>query len=217
MAFNIMGNFNNTNEQDLISDLVEEAIDQRGAPVHYILRDQLNPDYLLGESTMSTFKEFYELPMFIESIEHFNGNGDVFDAFGMQYIDSAIFQVGQRKFETVVSPFTDRVRPNEGDLVYLAFSDSLWEITKVKRDLKYYQVGRNHSYRLICKLFSFSHEEIESTSTTSDFNDLGTSSDLDDAGIKKLLGINSDFIDETEVLKQEVRPIQTVPGDTFGF
>lgn len=216
MSFNIMGNFNNRNEQDLIGDLVEEAIEQRGAPVHYILRDQLNPDYLLGESTMSAFKEFYELPMFIESIEHFNGNGDVFDAFGMQYIDSAIFQVAERRFKTTVADTANIVRPRESDLVYLQFSDSLWEITKVKRDIKYYQVGRNHSYRLICKLFAFSHEEIE-TSTTSDFNALGTSTDLDDDSMKKLLGISNELLDETDILKQEVQPIQTVPGDTFGF
>ena len=40
---------------------------------------------------------------------------------------------------------------------------------------------------------------------------------LDDGELKKVLGINSGFSDFTDVLKQEVKPIQVVPNDTFGF
>lgn len=212
MAFNIMGNYKNQNEQDLIADLVEEAIEQRGAPVHYILREQLNPDLLLGESTMSAFKEFYELPMFVESVEHFNGNGDVFDAFGINQVDSSIFQVGVRKFRVILEN-SGLIRPREGDLIYLEFSDSLWEITKVKKDLKYYQAGKNYTYRLICKLFNFSHEEI-SQDAAPDF-ELGE--DLSDDNIRSVLGIANPFVDESKVLKQEIVKVETYPSDAFGF
>ena len=217
-AFNIMGNFRNTNEQDLIADLVEEAIEQRGSNVHYIIRDMINPDYLLGESSFSEFKEFYIIPMFIESVEHFNGNGDLYDSFGINSKDSAIFQVGARKFKLDIADKANVVRPREGDLIYLPFSDSLWEITRVKMDLKYFQVGKNNSYRLICSLFTYSHETIESNTET-DFNKLGTSTDLDDANIKRLLGISpSLLIDESDVMKIETDSIKNIEStDTFGF
>lgn len=218
MTFNIMGNYNNPNEQNLISDLVEEAIAQRGAPVHYILRDQLNPDYMLGESTMSAFNEFYEIPMFVESVEHFNGNGDVFDAFGMNSVDQSIFQVSERRFMTDISEPAGIDRPREGDLIYLKFSDSLWEITKVKRDLKYFQIGRNYTYRLVCHLFTFSHEQITTDGTESDFNKLSNEIDLDDAGLKRMLDLKDSLVDETDVLKQELEPAVVEPiNDTFGF
>lgn len=217
MAFNIMGNYKNENEQSLISDLIEESIEQRGALVHYILRDKINPDYLLGEASISSFKEFYEVPMFIESVEHFNGNGDIMDEIGLNYTDSSIFQVGIRKFKTTVCEPSNIVRPREGDLIYLPMADSLWEIGKVKSDIKYHQAGRNYTYRLICKLFSYSHEEIENN-TESDFNNLGTSVDLDDNHLRKLLGIRSDnLLDEASILSQESEQIVVPNDNTFGF
>lgn len=217
MVMNIMSGSRNPNEQDLVADLVEEAIEQRGVYVRYIVRDELNPDYLLGESSMSEFKEGYQLPMFVESVEHFNGNGDIFDAFGINKVDSSIFQVGARKFRMEVSSKANIDRPREGDLIYLSMSDSLWEITKVKLDLKYYQMGKNYTYRLICKLFAYSHENIDNPE--SDFNDLSTSQNLDDTGLKQLLGISPNtLLDETKDIEDAHMPNETLPdSDTFGF
>jgi len=217
MVMNITGSYRRPNEQDLVADLIEEAIEQRGVPVRYILRDMLNPDQLFGESTMSEFKEGYELPMFIESVEHFNGNGDLFDEFGLNKVDSSIFQVGARKFKTEVSSQSSIERPREGDLVYLSMSDSLWEITKVKMDLRYYQLGKNYSYRLVCKLYSYSHEEIENPE--SEFAPLSVDQDLDDEGLKRLLGINPDRkVDETTTINEvNSKSIPVRDDDTFGF
>lgn len=214
-AVNLMNNYTNANEHNLIADLIEESIEQRGVMVHYIIREQINPDYLLGEASISEFKEYYELPMFLESVEHFNGNGDIMDDFGMNYTDSSIFQVGIRKFKIEVVNKTEIVRPREGDLIYLPMSDSLWEIGKVKMDQKYHQAGRNYSYRLVCKLFSYSHEELE-TDTESDFNDLGA--EVNDDQLRKMLGINKNNpIDEGGGLKQEAEMMIVPPTDTFGF
>lgn len=214
-AVNLMNNYTNANEHNLIADLIEESIEQRGVMVHYIIREQINPDYLLGEASISEFKEYYELPMFLESVEHFNGNGDIMDDFGMNYTDSSIFQVGIRKFKIEVVNKTEIVRPREGDLIYLPMSDSLWEIGKVKMDQKYHQAGRNYSYRLVCKLFSYSHEELEND-TESDFNDLGT--EVNDDQLRRMLGINKNNpIDEGGGLKQEAEMMIVPTTDTFGF
>jgi hypothetical protein len=220
MAMNIMGQYKRPNEQDLVANLIEEAIEQRGVQVRYILRDLLNPDELFGESTMSDFKQGYELPMFVESVEHFNGNGDVFDEFGINKVDSSIFQVGVRKFRLEVTSnkeATEVERPREGDLIYLPFSDSLWEITKVKMDLKYYQMGRNYTYRLVCKLFEYSHEEINNPE--SDFSTYSTVTDLDDAGLKRLLEVGpGEEIDENGHIQEAFAPYDVQPStDTFGF
>lgn len=214
-AVNLMNNYTNANEHNLIADLIEESIEQRGVMVHYIIREQINPDYLLGEASISEFTEFFEVPMYLESVEHFNGNGDIMDDFGINYTDSSIFQVGIRKFKVDVVEKSNIVRPREGDLIYLPMSDSLWEVGKVKMDQKYHQAGRNYTYRLVCKLFSFSHEEIEKN-TESDFNDLGT--EADDDQLRRLLGINpNNPIDEGGGLKQEAEMIVVPNKDNFGF
>lgn len=217
MAVNLMNNFTNRNEHDLFADLIEESIEQRGTNVHYIIREQINPDYLLGEASISSFKKYFELPMFVESVEHFNGNGDVMDAIGMNFTDTAIFQVGVRKFKVEVCEKTDLVRPREGDLIYLPMSDSLWEIGKVKMDQKYFQAGRNYTYRVNCKLFNYSHEDIE-TDTESDFNSHGTIKELDDDNLKRLLDIPvGKKADEREIMKQEAEMITIPNNDAFGF
>jgi hypothetical protein len=218
MAMNLMGQYKRPNEQDLVADLIEEAIEQRGVQVRYILRDMLNPDELFGEAPMSKFDKGFELPMFVESVEHFNGNGDLFDEFGISKTDSSIFQVGARKFRLEVTSDTAEVeRPREGDLIYLPFSDSLWEINKVKMDIKYYQLGRNYTYRLVCKLFEYSHEEVNNPE--SDFAEYSTITELDDAGLKRLLEVGpGQEIDENGHIQQALEPYLTTPADdAFGF
>lgn len=215
MAFNIIGQYKRPNEQDLVANLIDEAIEQRGTQVRYILRDMLNPDQLFGESTLSEFKEGYALPMFIESVEHFNGNGDIFDEFGINKTDSSILQVSARRFSTeVTSNKADIVRPREGDLIYLPFSDSLWEITKVKKDLKYYQLGRNYSYRLVCKLFEYSHEELDIPE--SDFSEYTISQDIDNDGLRELLVNPAMKTDETTSIEQAAS-VNQIPADTDTF
>lgn len=217
MATNLMGNFRKTNESDLVADLVEEAIEQRGFEVHYIKRNMINPDQLLGESTISEFKDFYLMPMFLESMEHFNGSGDLYDQFGMSFTDAAIYQVGARRFRSTLND-PEVPRPREGDLIYVPFSDSLWEVHKVKMDLMYYQMGKNNSYRLICKLFEYSHEEIEGATET-DFNAIGTEIQVDDEGLQKLFGLNpTNKADETAVIQAEAKKSETFdPNDPFAF
>lgn len=200
MAINIMSDFRNKNEQNLVSDLIKEAIEQRGTDIHYILRTQLNTDYILGESSMSDFTDFFLMPMYLESMEHYDNSGMVWDGFGRNNMDAATFQVSTITFKNVMSQNTDLTRPREGDLIYLPFADSLWEITLVKTDQKYKQTGINHSWRLICKLFSYSHENIESNTET-DFNSLGTQATI---GILNSLGLAPDsLMDETELFKSE--------------
>lgn len=217
MAINLTSNYKQINEQDLVQDLIEESIEQRGFQVHYIVRDMINPDLLLGESTISDFTEFYLIPMFLESMEHFNGSGDLYDEFGMSYNDAAIFQVGSRRFRQEIND-PKFPRPKEGDLVYVPFSDSLWEITKVKNDLQYYQMGKNYTHRLICKLFEYSHENIENQTDT-DFNELSSVVDIDDEGLQRVLGLKSDDRrDDNTVLKDEKKKFETFnPDEPFQF
>ncbi len=217
MAVNLTSSYKQTNEQDLVQDLIEESIEQRGFDAHYIIRDTINPDFLLGESSISDFTEFYVMPMFLESMEHFNGSGDLYDQFGMSYNDASIFQVGVRKFrQSINDPKVPR--PREGDLVYVPFSDSLWEVTKVKNDMQYYQMGKNYTHRLICKLFEYSHETIENATET-DFNDLSSIMDIDDQGLQRILGLKDDDTrDDNVVLKDEKKTFETFdPSNPFSF
>lgn len=152
--------FNQKSEQGLVESLLVEAVQTRGVDVKYIPRDRYGDDYFLGEAPISEFKDSYTIEMYIESMENFNGDGDMFAKFGIMFTDKTELYVVSSRFSTELAP-AGFDTPREGDLVYIPFSNSLFEINKVKYDQEYYQTGVNFGYRLACNLFEYSHERVE--------------------------------------------------------
>ena len=184
---NLFNNGRMRNEQDLVESLIIESIQQRGVDFSYIKRDAIEVDYLLGEAPLSEFKDNYIIEMHIDQVSQYNGDGDMYGTFGLSKSDHMELLVSSRRFKEE----TDLDRPRENDLLYLSISDSLWEISKVKQDRKYYQLGKNYAYRVICNLFQYSHEEIDIVGRDEDLNDELTREDfISGVGIKNVLGIN---------------------------
>lgn len=153
-------NFNQKSEQALVESLLIEQVQARGFDAKYIPRDRLGDDYLMGEAPISEFKEFYTVEMYIESMENFNGDGDMFAKFGIMFTDKTELYVVASRFKTELAP-AGFDSPREGDLIYIPFSNSLFEINKAKYDQEYYQTGVNFGFRLMCNLFEYSHELVD--------------------------------------------------------
>ncbi len=163
MAVNqYFNHFNRQSEQNLVNDLIVEAIQARGVDMKYIMRTRISEDYFLGEAPISDFKDSLTIEMYIESMQQFNGEGDMFAKFGIVFQDKTQLLVSQSRFKDEAGAAGySQTRPEEGDLVYIPFSNSLFEIAKVKEDEEYYQTGINLTYRLECNLFEWSHENIQ--------------------------------------------------------
>jgi len=159
------------NQQDLVDDLIEESIQLRGIDVTYLIRDKVNEDQLLGEAPASEFNNGIIIEMYLEEIEQFNGDGDFFTQFHLEMRDIATFIVSQSRFTTEFSAH-NMPKPLEGDLIYIPFSKSLFEIKKVKEDDSYHQWGKNYKWRLKCELFEPSNESIDIDNTSGDFTGL---------------------------------------------
>ena len=149
-------------EQNIFEDIVIESIRMYGQDVYYLPREIVNRDYILGEDVESQFEDAYMIEMYIENTEGFEGEGNIFQKFGMEIRDECTFVVAKRSWEKLVGRWNNTVenfRPNEGDLIYLPLSNSFFEISFVEHEQPFYQLNNLPMYKLQARLFEFSGED----------------------------------------------------------
>lgn len=155
-----------TNEQRLLEDLVIESLKIYGHDVYYMPRTLVNRDTIFDEDTISQFTQAYPLEMYLENVEGYEGDGDLFSRFGLETRDSATFVLARRRWdETVETTGGEFInagsRPVEGDLLFFPKTNSLFEIKYVEFQNPFYQLGKIYTFKLQCELFEYSAEEIE--------------------------------------------------------
>ena len=173
MATNVFFSQAVQSEQNLVEDLVVESLRMYGHDCYYLPRTIINEDTILGEAANSTFDDAYEVEMYIEGIEGFEGEGDLYAKFGVEVRDQATFVISRRTWERFVSLDANLVtglRPNEGDLIYFPLSKSLFEIKFVEHENPFYQLDKLYVFKMTCDLFEYSGEifdtEIEALDTS---------------------------------------------------
>lgn len=161
MATNVYFNPKVRSEQNLYEDIIIESIKMYGQDVYYLPREIITRDMLLGEDIESQFDDAYIVEMYIENTEGFEGEGNIFQKFGMEIRDEATFVVSRRQWEKRVGIFENReyYRPAEGDLIYLPLSKSFFEISFVEHEQPFYQLSNLPVYKLNARLFEFSGED----------------------------------------------------------
>jgi len=142
-------------EQNLYEDLVIESIRMYGFDVYYIERTTENLDVILNETVEDKFDTSYEVEMYIENTEGFEGEGNLLSKFGLEIRDEATFIIAKKVWKA----YSDKERPNEGDIIYLPLSKSFFEISFVEHEQPFYQLSNLPIYKLQCKLFEYSDEE----------------------------------------------------------
>jgi hypothetical protein len=164
MATNRYFKQNERAEGLLYADLHEECIKQYGVDVKYLPRDLISQDKILREDIQSAFKSAYTVEVYIESVDGFEGDGRLFSKFGLEIRDQATFVVSKRRWAQQIGVWKEGVnpiRPNEGDLIYLPFSKSLFEIKFVDPESPFFQLGTVPVFKLQCEMFEYSNEEIQ--------------------------------------------------------
>ena len=153
-----------TSEQNLYEDLIIESLGIYGQDVYYIPRTIVNRDSILNEDPASTFDDAFLMEMYIENVEGFEGEGDLYSKFGLQIKDTATFIVSRRRWDDRVGPFSSQAenpKPMEGDLVFLPMTNSFFEINFVEDEQPFYQLSNIPVYKLECSLFEYNDEDFE--------------------------------------------------------
>ena len=78
-------------EQDLYESIVIESIKMYGQDVYYLPRDIVNLDDVFKDDAASRFNSSHKIEMYIENIDGFDGEGDIFTKFGVEIRDQATF------------------------------------------------------------------------------------------------------------------------------
>ena len=159
----------NSGEQNLVEDLSIESIKINGRDMVYIPRQLLDEDKLFGEDTSAKFSKGYEFEMYIQSVNGFEGDGDILSKFGISINDRMNLVIARKRFEQEVTTYQPSIiRPREGDVIYFPLSRTLFEINFVEHENPFYQVGKLYTYLLICEAFTYSQEDLDTGCSTID-------------------------------------------------
>lgn len=154
-----------TSEQRLVEDLVIESLKIYGHDVYYLPRTLVDQDTIFDEDTLSKFTQAYPLEMYLENVDGYEGEGELFSKFGIEIRDKATFILAKRRWEDLVftssGTFQLEARPAEGDLLFFEKTGSLFEIRYVEFQNPFYQLGKIYTFRLECELFEYSSELID--------------------------------------------------------
>lgn len=151
-------------EQNLYEDITIEALKMYGQDVYYLPRDLVGEDTVFGDDVPSRFNSSYKIEMYIENVEGFEGEGDLFTRFGVEIRDEATFVVARKRWTQTVGRYDNEInidRPREGDLIYLPLSQSLFEIMHVEHEQPFYQLANLPTYKMRCTLFEYSSEDLD--------------------------------------------------------
>ena len=151
-------------EQNLYEDLIIEQLRIYGQDCYYIPRNMVSEDKVFGEDSLSKFEDAYMVEMYVDNIDGYEGEKELMSKFGLDIQDDATFTVARRRWEQFVTVDNNLVvssRPNEGDLVYWPKGSKLFEITFVDHDDPFYQVHNLPTYKLKCKTFEYSSEDLD--------------------------------------------------------
>ena len=171
-----------TSEQRLVEDLVLESLKIYGHDIYYMPRTLVNQDKIFDEDELSRFTQAYPMEMYLDNVNGYEGQGDIFTRFGLEVRDQATFVMVKRRWEDMVQTsggtFTQTTRPSEGDLIYFEKTKSLFEIKYVDFQNPFYQLNQIYVYRLVCELFEYSSEDLDTGITTIDAIETKYSQDM---------------------------------------
>lgn len=159
MATNFFfNNFQSSQEQQLIENLIIEAVRIYGQDMYYIPRKLNNYDSVYGADDQSSYEIAYPIEIYIKSVDGFQGDGNFMSKFGIEIRDQVIFSVAQRRFTEEVEVYNTQVRPNEGDLIYFPLNKKCFQIKFVNKFEMFYQLGALQTWEMTCELFEYSNE-----------------------------------------------------------
>jgi len=152
----------NTPDQRLVESIVIESIKSYGIDVHYMPRTEVNTDSIFGEDRISKFEDARMVEVYIKSIDGFEGDGTFVSNFGLEVRDQITFTIARRRFQELNFETGNRDKePLEGDLIFFPLSDSLFEIKHVQDTNVFYQMGGLQTFDLVCELFEYADEAID--------------------------------------------------------
>lgn len=150
-------NFNNASEQGLIEDLVIESIKMYGLDCYYLPRT-IDREDVFREAEYTEFNQAISIEMYVRSTSGYAGEGKMLNMMGVEIRDEMTFSIAGKSFRNIVGAATTLIRPNEGDLIFFAPAQKMFQISFVNQEAVFYQMGSIQFYDVSAELMTFSNE-----------------------------------------------------------
>ncbi len=151
-------NYRNSREQQLLDSLISESISIMGESMYYCPRKINSFNALYTEDATSSYEQAFLVPIYIENVMGFKGDGEFVAKFGIEIRDRVVFSISQSVFALEIGTVIGVPRPNEGDLIYFPLNDKCFQIKYVEKFEMFYPVGALYVWQMQCELFEYSDE-----------------------------------------------------------
>lgn len=203
-------NYTASNEQNLVEDLVIEAIQIKGMNMKYMPRTTVSNDYLFGEDPSSAFNDAVEIEMYMNDVDRFGGDGDIFSRFGYEINDTAEITISKKRFaDEIIDVEPEQTRPYEGDLIFMPITNAILEVKFVDHEDPFFQHGKQYVYKLKCELFDFNNE-------TFNTNDIDIENIIDQVELNDPETEVETFGDNDEIQTETDTSVSFDPSNPFG-
>lgn len=152
-------NFQASQEQLLLENLIIESIKIYGHDTYYIPRKLNNYDDVYGADDQSSYEIAYPVEMYIKSIDGFGGDQEFLSKFGVEIRNQIVFSISRRIFSEEVGEYTTQVRPNEGDVIWFPLNQRAFIVRFVNKYEMFYQLGALQTWEMTCEVFEYSGEQ----------------------------------------------------------
>lgn len=160
MATNFFfNNFQSSQEQLLLENLIIESIKIYGEDMYYLPRTINKKDELYGTDDISTYDSAVLVEMYIKNVDGFQGDGNFMSKFGLEIRDQVTFTIAKRVFDEEVDFHQSYLRPREGDCIYFPLNKKIFQIKYVNNKPVYYPLGALQVFDMTCELFEYSGEQ----------------------------------------------------------
>lgn len=155
MASNIFVDFyTESSEQDLLQDLVQEAVRFAGHDCWYLPRTVVNRDEIFTEPEYGTYDSAFLVDFYIKTTTQMGGEGALMSKFGFELRDELVLTISKKTFqEEILDERPDVLRPREGDLIFIPMIGSMFTIKYVDKKAFFYQLGDLQAYDLTMELY----------------------------------------------------------------
>lgn len=164
--------WSDTNEQNLLQDLVTEAIQFHGLDITYMPRSMRREDTLYNEDILSKFTRTYHIEAYIKNVMGWDGQGDFLSKFGLRVDDKVTILVSRDRFEQLIPPARTTTGQITGNTTSLVVTGNN---TKFKRELRVGDVitttssGQSHTITAITNNTSLTVNTAFTTPVTSEY------------------------------------------------
>jgi len=150
-------------EKELYEDLIIESAQVYGFDMQYLPRNIVSQDMLLNEDTETRFDNAFDIEMYIETVDGYEGDGVLMSKFGLEIRNQLKIAVSRRRWEQGIGKWNkgyNNYRPSEGDLVYIPGINGLFEIKYVDLESPFHQLNNLPVYKMTLQLFEYRGEDL---------------------------------------------------------